>query len=121
MAISMEYIVEPSKKIPVCAKCDLFVAGGSCTGVFAAIRAARLGAKVVIAERGNCFGGTATAGLVNVWHSLKDTDYSNQVIAGLTDEVTQRLQKSGAAVLSDNPSTAIVFDPNRLKYELDKF
>jgi len=88
--------------------------------VFAAVRAARLGAKVVLVERENCLGGTATAGLVNVWHSLKDTDYKDHVIAGLTGEMTERLVKCGSAVLSDNPSTAIVFDPNRLKYELDK-
>lgn len=114
------YITEPERKIPVVAQADLFVAGGSCTGVFAAVRAARLGMKVVLVERENCFGGTATAGLVNIWHSLKDTDYKNQVIAGLTWEVTERLVKSGSALLDDNPSTAINFDPSRLKYELDK-
>lgn len=114
------YITEPAKNIPVSYEADVFVAGGSCTGVFAAVRAARMGAKVVLVERSNCFGGTATAGLVNIWHSLKDTDYKNQVIAGLTWEVTQRLEKSGAAVVIDDPSIAIRFDPNRLKYELDK-
>ena len=116
----MNLIIEPQKKIPVCDDVDVFVAGGSCTGVFAAVRAARLGAKVVLVERENCLGGMATAALVNIWHSLKDTDYKNQVIAGLTAEMTERLVKSGSAVLDDNPSTAIVFDPNRLKYELDE-
>ena len=116
----MKCIEEPAKKIPVCMEADVFVAGGSCTGVFAAVRAARLGAKVVLVERENCLGGTATAGLVNIWHSLKDTDYKNQVIAGLTYEMTERLVKSGSARLDDNPSTAINFDPNRLKYELDR-
>ncbi len=116
----MNFVVEPEKKIPVCDECDVFVAGGSCTGVFAAVRAARMGAKVVLAERENCLGGMATAALVNIWHSLKDTDYKEQVIAGLTAEMTERLVKSGSAILDDNPSTAITFDPNRLKYELDK-
>ncbi|MBR5527962.1 MAG: FAD-dependent oxidoreductase [Clostridia bacterium] len=116
----MNYITEPEKQLPVCYEADVFVAGGSCTGVFAAVRAARMGAKVVLVERANCFGGTATAGLVNIWHSLKDTDYKNQVIAGLTGEMTERLEKSGSAILTDDPSTAIKFDPNRLKYELDK-
>ena len=115
----MNYMVEPEKKLPVCDEADVFVAGGSCTGVFAAVRAARMGAKVVLVERQNCLGGMATSALVNVWHSLKDTDYEEQVIAGLTAEMTERLVKSGCAVLDDNPSTAIVFDPNRLKYELD--
>ena len=101
------YITEPSRKIRVSYEADLFVAGGSCTGVFAAVRAARLGLKVVLAERQNCLGGTATAGLVNVWHSLKDTDYKNQVIGGLTAEMTERLVKQGAAELRDDPSVAI--------------
>ena len=88
--------------------------------MFAAVRAARLGAKVVLVERQNMLGGTATAGLVNVWHSLKYTDYKEYVIAGLTGEMTQRLVRADAAILKDDPSVAICFDPNRLAYELDK-
>ena len=116
----MAYITEKAKSIKVIFEADVFVAGGSCTGVFAAVRAARLGAKVVLVERQNCLGGTATAGLVNVWHSLKDTDYKKQVIGGLTAEMTDRLVHAGAAIVQDDPSLAIQFDPNRLQYELDK-
>lgn len=116
----MNYITEPQKNISLRYKADIFVAGGSCTGVFAAVRAARLGAKVLLVERQNMLGGTATAGLVNVWHSLKDTDYKEYVIAGLTGEMTQRLVRADAAILKDDPSVAICFDPNRLAYELDK-
>ena len=116
----MEYILEPEKRVPVCYEADVFVAGGSCTGVFAAVRAARLGARVVLAERQNCLGGTATAALVNVWHSLKDTNYREQVIAGLTAEMTERLVKADAAIVQDDPSLAIQFNPNRLQYELDR-
>lgn len=39
---------EPARSVPVFAEADICVLGGSCTGVFAAIRAARLGAKVVL-------------------------------------------------------------------------
>ena len=45
------YITEPAKKIPVTAEADICVIGGSATGVFAAVRAARLGAKVILVER----------------------------------------------------------------------
>ncbi|HCG34774.1 MAG TPA: FAD-dependent oxidoreductase, partial [Clostridiales bacterium] len=83
----LEYIVEPAKQIKVCADVDVCVIGGSCTGVFAAIRAARLGAKVAIVEKQNCFGGVATNGLVNIWHSLYDIGNKNQIIAGLTEEM----------------------------------
>ena len=79
-----EYILEPERKVPVIEKADLCVVGGSCTGVFAAVRAARLGLKVVLIEKHNMLGGTAVSGLVNIWHSLHDTDRKNQVIAGLT-------------------------------------
>lgn len=59
-------IREPARSIPVFAEADVCVLGGSCTGVFAAIRAARLGAKVVLIEKQNSFGGTATNSMVNM-------------------------------------------------------
>ena len=74
---------------------DLVVVGGGCTGVFAAVRAARLGLKVAIIEKSNCFGGVATNSLVNVWHTLYDVDGKEQIIAGLTDEVEQQLFQNG--------------------------
>ena len=70
----MKAILEPSRSVPVLAEADVCVVGGSCTGVFAAVRAARLGARVVLVEQLNCFGGTATASMVNIWHSLHDTE-----------------------------------------------
>ncbi len=50
-------IMVPAEKVPVVEETDIVVIGGSCTGVFAAVRAARLGAKVVIVEKQNRFGG----------------------------------------------------------------
>jgi glycine/D-amino acid oxidase-like deaminating enzyme len=49
---------------------DVCVLGGSCTGVFAAVRAARLGMRVVLIERENMLGGAA-AFLVAVGLALK--------------------------------------------------
>jgi len=46
MIAVMSTIREPARDIPVIADCDLVVVGGSCTGVFAAIAAARLGLSV---------------------------------------------------------------------------
>lgn len=62
----MQTINEPAKGIPIVEEVDICVIGGSCTGVFAAVRAARLGAKVAIVEKMNSFGGVATQGLINV-------------------------------------------------------
>ena len=65
-------ITEPARTVPIVADCDVCVVGGSATGVFAAVAAARLGAKVAIIESNGFFGGVATASLVNLWHSTED-------------------------------------------------
>ena len=53
------------EKLPIINDVDICVLGGSCTGVFAAVRAARLGCRVAIVEKQNAFGGVATNALVN--------------------------------------------------------
>jgi hypothetical protein len=112
---------EPAHEIPVIDQVDICVVGGSCTGVFAAVRAARLGASVALVERDNCFGGTATSGLVCVWHSRFDTTYSRPVIGGLTAEVIDRLRRRDAVELRDRSADCgCVFNPQELKLELDE-
>jgi len=91
-------IREPARDVPVVHDCDVCVIGGSCTGVFAAVAAARLGAKVALVELNGFFGGVATASLVNIWHSLKDRSGKEQIIAGLTSEVIERLERRDAVV-----------------------
>ena len=86
-------VLFPQQELPVAAEVDVVVAGGSCTGVFAAITAARGGASVAVVEAQNRFGGTATAGQVCLWHSLLSFDYSRQIIFGLTPEILERLDK----------------------------
>ncbi len=98
---------------------DLAVIGGGCTGIFAAVRAARLGLKVAIVEKGGCFGGMATSGLVNVWHTLLDVDGKEQIIGGLTDEVEKVLIGRGSAYIENSGSAGMMFDPNVMKVVLD--
>lgn len=112
------YIIEPQKQIPVTYNVDLCVVGGSATGVFAAVRAARLGLRVLIIEKQNGFGGVAVGGLVNVWHTYLDTDRKKQVIAGLSEEVTDRLKPLNAGHVDKAGSH--VFNPHELKTELDR-
>lgn len=95
----MKTIREPARKTPVIHECDVCVIGGSCTGVFAAVRAAQMGATVSLIENNGFFGGVATAGLVNVWHSRFDGRNEKQIIAGLTSEMIDRLVKRDAAVV----------------------
>ena len=118
----MNTLHEPARNIPVIHEADVCVLGGSCTGLFAAVRAARLGARVVIVEKDNCFGGIATTAMVNVWHSLWDTEGKKQIIAGLTEEVTDRLDRRGALKRNEktNPSVGFAFNSEELKIELDE-
>ena len=116
----MAAIHEPARDVPVVHEADICVLGGSCTGVFAAVRAARLGARVVLVEKQNCFGGVATCGLVNIWHSLQDTEYRQQIIAGLTAEVLDRLEPRGAVSQRKRDLDAIRLNTEELKIELDE-
>ena len=100
---------------------DICVLGGSSTGVFAAIRASRLGAKVAIVEKQNAFGGVATNSMVNIWHSLFNTEYNKQIIAGLTVEVIDRLLRREAVFKSEkSASVGVTFNSQELKIELDE-
>jgi 2-polyprenyl-6-methoxyphenol hydroxylase-like FAD-dependent oxidoreductase len=114
-------ISEPSRETPVVHECDLCIIGGSCTGVFAAIRAARLGLSVAIVEQSILFGGMATAAQVNEWHSLHDIENKRPIISGLTAEVLNRLRRRHA--VREHPhSTGLRyrFNSAELALELDQ-
>jgi 2-polyprenyl-6-methoxyphenol hydroxylase-like FAD-dependent oxidoreductase len=89
-------IHEPARETPIVHECDLCIVGGSCTGVFAAVRAARLGLSVALIEQNILLGGMATAAQVNEWHSLFDVLQKEQIIGGLTVEVLDRLKVRNA-------------------------
>jgi len=116
----MDTIHEPERDIPVVHEADVVVIGGGCTGVFAAVRAARLGMRVAIVEKQNCFGGVATAGIVNVWHSLYDTTGTQQIIGGLTVEALDRLRKRDAVRESPDRLAAFWLNTEELKIDLDE-
>ncbi len=112
---------QSSPSLPVCHEADICVLGGSATGVFAAVRAARLGARVAIVERQNGFGGVAVNSLVNVWHPLYDTLFERKIIGGLTEETVDRLKKRQAVDIYDkNRSVWAGFNSSELKIELDE-
>jgi len=114
-------ISEPSRDIPILQECDLCVLGGSCTGLFAAIRAARLGLSVAIVERMGCFGGVATLSLVNVWHASFDEPFEQKIFSGLSVEVMERLKKRKA--VTERPGYAgwvWAFNSAEMQIELDE-
>ena len=59
----MSNITEPQREIPVVRNVDVLVVGGGTAGVPAALCAARLGAKTMLVERHNAFGGAITVGM----------------------------------------------------------
>lgn len=114
-------ILEQARSLSVTGHFDLCVLGGSCTGVFAAVRAARLGLSVALIEQAGNFGGVAATSLVCVWHSPFDTTYEKQIIGGLTLEVMERLSKRNAVTIrKNNPSAHWIFNPYELRIELDE-
>lgn len=114
-------LIEERRHTPVIYDCDLCVIGGSCTGLFAAIRAARLGLKVAIVEQQNCFGGVAANSLVNIWHSLLDTEYRETIIGGLTVEVVERLkQRQAVRIVERSHGAGFIFNSEELKIDLDE-
>jgi len=105
----------------VCHDCDIVVAGGSTTGVFAAVAAARLGARVAVIEQLGMLGGTATASFVCVWHTLLDAAFSKPVIAGLVAETLSRLRRRNVLIeRPPSPHLHFIFPPAELAIELDR-
>lgn len=111
-------IEEPPRKTPVVQEVDVCIVGGGCTGVFAAVRAAQMGAGVVLIEKQNAFGGVAGSGLVNVWHKLESNQEKKPIIAGLTLLVLERLMKIDAARV--HGKQGYILNTDELKIELDR-
>ncbi len=96
--------------------------GGSTTGVFAAVAAARMGCRVALVEALGLFGGTATASLVNVWHPRFDTTGAREIIGGLAIETIERLKKRNAVIDRGNYAHGqYYFSPAELAIELDEW
>ena len=92
----MRFIEERSRSTPVKAETEVLVIGGGSAGVSAAVAAARNGADVMLIERLGYLGGLATGGLIILLLTLDD-GRGRQVVGGLCQEVTDRLQQRGAA------------------------
>ncbi len=117
-----ETIQLPACSVPVIADVDIAVAGGSCTGVFAAVTAARKGARVAVIEPQNRFGGTCTAGQVCIWHSFFATDDKTQIVFGLSQEIVDRLNRRNLVEFWDkpNPHCYVNLNTEELCMELDE-
>src|SRR6478672_2293649 len=87
---------EPERDLPVIGRPDVLVVGAGSAGIAAAVAAARRGADVLLVERYGFVGGLATFGLINLLLTLDD-GCGTQVIAGLCQELVDRLSARGDA------------------------
>ncbi|WP_076998071.1 FAD-dependent oxidoreductase [Variovorax sp. KK3] len=104
---------------------DVVVCGGGVAGTMAAVAAARQGASVLLVERYGFLGGNATAGAVAQFNSWQTTA-GRRVVAGLADEVVERLQAYGGArphetfmMSTGHQMDRIEYSPELLKLVLD--
>jgi len=97
---SSAYVMEPARRIPVVYDADVVVAGGGVSGVYAAVAAARHGARTVLVERYSSVTGTTGPGLnagggnqgVGPRREPKDAHVYPE-IAGLPKEFTLRFDR----------------------------
>lgn len=75
--------------------CDVAVIGGGPGGLPAAIRAARMGKKVLLVERNSFLGGTAASGLGILGYLDRS---GNKALGGIAQELIDRLTACGGAI-----------------------
>lgn len=97
----MKVFLRPEKTVPA-RTYDVVVCGGGTAGVFAAIAAARNGARTALVEYKGYVGGIATEGgtglhsFFNLWKAFPNVE-KKKVIRGLPEEFINRLTAAGGA------------------------
>ncbi len=111
-------IREPACIIPVMGQYDVVVLGGGPAGIGAAVAAARAKAKVLLVEQTGCMGGMSTSGMVPVFAPLGHTD--RPAIAGIIQEVIDRLKALDGLGRNDDTMAWIPIDLEKLKFVFDQ-
>lgn len=115
-----------SRSIASDAPYDLVVAGGGPAGTAAAVCAARLGLKVLLAEATGCLGGMGTSGLVASFGPVSDGE--RMLVGGFMKELLATMweQKAFAPQVTQDYlhrqlNRWVPFSPEHLKRILDDF
>jgi hypothetical protein len=95
---------------------DIVVAGGGLSGTFAAVAAAREGARVALFEPSGFLGGNATAGMVTTFmqYHVAVGDETHALVRGLFEETVNRLTRDNMIL-----ATPFSFDDFALRCVLD--
>src|SRR5436309_13269960 len=114
-----------TREIPVDESYDILVAGGGPAGSAAARCAARLGAKVLLAEATGCLGGMGTSGLVSTFGPISDG--KRMLVGGFMRELVLTMHQRGslgphvvAEFLHSQLNRWVPFRPEELKRLLDE-
>jgi hypothetical protein len=91
-----DFVDEPARRTRIAARTQVLVVGGGSAGAAAAIASARTGADTMLVERYGGLGGLATGGLIVLLLTLDD-GAGEQVIAGLCQEMVDRITRRGGA------------------------
>jgi len=120
----MSFIVRPEKKIPS-RQYDVVVAGGGTGGVFAAIAAARGGAKTALIESKGYVGGIAVEGgtgihsFYNLWKPFNTE--KRKVIRGIPEEFFLRLFHEGGCSGHNETIMRAEYDSDSLCVDVEMY
>ncbi len=112
-----------TRRVPVEEGYDVVVAGGGPAGVAAAVCAARLGARVFLAEAMGCLGGMGTSGLVSAFDPMANGE--TQLVRGFMGEVVSTMDAEGFMNVGSSTWQKAYhawsrFNPEGYKYILDR-
>ena len=77
---------EAGRDLPVAGEYDVIVAGSGPSGAVAAIRAGRMGARVLLIEWANAVGGISTSGLMSHWTGTVDSPLYGEILRRMAEK-----------------------------------
>jgi len=106
-------------------KSDIIIVGGGVTGVCAAIAARRLGARVLLLEKNQFFGGMATGAWVHSCLTFHGR-LGHRIIDGIAEEIIRKLISIGGSTGHIRDTIGVAYsvtltDPDKLKLVLNDF